>query len=264
MSDTITTAAIKKLYGLSAGQCNICRASLFKEQVHIGQMAHVIAKSPKGPRGDDRLANDNSYENLILLCANDHILVDRDPSTYTVEKLHQIKREHEAYIESVTSNTLFSDKNRQSDIEFLNAYFHYTPFARVRSLVETLPDSFHTDFLIFGDQFDNILRDFPAGYPLNDKLLHGHFQNFIDSYNNIDHIICGHLSISDNRHIQVFGGANHNLYCHFNYDELPLDKASIIEQELITHKISLLNAYDSFINYIRAYYPEVEIYSPIL
>ncbi|EFX1691209.1 HNH endonuclease, partial [Shigella sonnei] len=253
MSDAITTAAIKKLYGLSAGQCNICRTSLFKEQVHIGQMAHVIAKSPKGPRGDDLLANDNSYENLILLCANDHILVDRDPFTYTVEKLHQIKSEHEAYIQGATDNTLFSDKKRQSDVDFLNAYFHFTPFARVRSLVETLPNSFHINLLIFGDQFDSILRDFPASYPLNDKLLHGHFQSFIDSYKNIDFIISGHLSISDNRNIQVFGGANHNLLCHFNYDELPSDKALIIEQDLISHKISLLNAYEGLINYLRAY-----------
>ncbi|MGC0802086.1 HNH endonuclease [Pantoea agglomerans] len=263
MSETITTAAIKKLYGLSAGQCNICRASLFKEHVHIGQMAHVIAKSPKGPRGDDLLANDNSYENLILLCANDHIVVDRDPITYTVEKLHQIKKDHEEYINTVTSNTLFSDKIRKSDVDFLNAYFHYTPFARLRSLVDTLPNSFHTDLLIFGDQFDNILRDLPASYPLNDKSLDGHFRTFINWYKNIDHIICGHLPISDNRNIQVFGGANHNLFCHFNYDELPSDKALIIEKELSSHKISLLNAYDGFITYLRAYYPEVGIYSPI-
>jgi len=263
MSDSITIAAIKKLYALSAGHCNICGTSLFGQQVHIGQMAHVIAKSPKGPRGDDLLANDNSYENLILLCANDHIRVDQDPITYTVEKLHQIKKDFEAHINNVTDRSLFADKKRKSDVEFLNAYFRYTPFARLRSLVDTLPHSFHIDFLIFGDQFDNILKDFPANYPLNDDSLQNHFQSFINSYNNIDYIINGELPISDIRGIPVFGGANHNLNCHFNYDELPSDKVLEIEQELISHKSSLINAYDNFISYLREYYPEVDIYTPI-
>lgn len=49
----IKSLDIKKLYGRSAGRCNFCtRCFWFKEDVHIGQMAHVIAESPKGPQFD--------------------------------------------------------------------------------------------------------------------------------------------------------------------------------------------------------------------
>lgn len=264
MSDAITTAAIKKLYGLSAGQCNICGEPVFTEGVHIGQMAHVIAKSPKGPRGDESIANDNTYENLILLCANHHIIVDRDPATYTVEKLLQIKKDYESYIDSVTDKSLITDKKRRADVEFLNAYFKFTPFARVRSLVETLPYSHHLDLLIFEEQFENILKDLPAHYPLNNEMLQNHFQDFIEPCSVIYAILNGKISISDNRVIEVYGGANHNHYCYFNHDEMPLDKVSLIEQELRSHIISLLNAYNSLISYLRKFYPDVDIYKSIV
>lgn len=43
---------IGRLFGAAAGRCSICRAVLFEDEVKIGQMAHIIAKSKNGPRGD--------------------------------------------------------------------------------------------------------------------------------------------------------------------------------------------------------------------
>lgn len=55
-------------------------------------MAHIIAKSENGPRGNN-LPEDNTYDNLILLCPNHHKTVDKNPLEYPPEeKLKQIKK----------------------------------------------------------------------------------------------------------------------------------------------------------------------------
>lgn len=69
----------------------------------VGEMAHVIARSAKGPRGDGRGGND-SYSNLILLCPTDHRHVDKAPEgEFPPEFLHQWKNGHEKRIRSLGS-----------------------------------------------------------------------------------------------------------------------------------------------------------------
>jgi hypothetical protein len=66
-------------------------------------MAHVIAHSAKGPRGDGK-GGDNSYTNLILLCPTDHRHVDKAPDgEFPAELLHDWKATHEARIRSLGS-----------------------------------------------------------------------------------------------------------------------------------------------------------------
>lgn len=262
MSGYITNPVIKKLYALSAGKCNICKISLFEKDVHIGEMAHVIAKSPKGTRGDLSSINNNSYENLILLCANDHIRVDNDSVTFPVERLLEIKNDHESFIANVTDFSPFALKKRKNDIEFLNAYFYYTPFGRVRGLIDTLPSYYHIHLDIFDDMFDSILKDLPAHYPLNDNNLQEKFKSFIQAYKDVDCILHSSITTSNGYFIETFSGANHNHICHFNYSNLPYDKSQQIEVELIKRRNEMFSAYDSLLSYIRGYYPEVEIYSP--
>ncbi len=69
--------------------------------VILGEIAHIVAESPDGPRGDSPLspAERNKYENLILLCNVHHQQIDDQPQTYTIERLQQIKQDHEAWVE---------------------------------------------------------------------------------------------------------------------------------------------------------------------
>jgi len=66
----------------------------------VGDECHIVARSPAGPRGGllaaDRL---DEYDNLILLCAADHRVVDAQPGTYSVAVLQSRKRRHEAWVE---------------------------------------------------------------------------------------------------------------------------------------------------------------------
>jgi hypothetical protein len=63
----------------------------------LGEMAHIIGEKPGAARFDPSMIDDErrSYNNLILLCADCHTLIDDQPNTYTVEKLLKIKEEQE-------------------------------------------------------------------------------------------------------------------------------------------------------------------------
>jgi hypothetical protein len=97
---------IKRLWGLAAGICShpgcgtACIPLLSGDPTIIGQMAHVIARKPSGPRGQAGGGQDN-YDNLILLCPTCHSMVDKAPKgTFSEETLHGWKRNHEETIKA--------------------------------------------------------------------------------------------------------------------------------------------------------------------
>lgn len=67
----------------------------------LGQMCHIVAEAPSGPRGQHQLplAERNAYPNLILLCAEHHIIIDSDPASWPVERLLRVKKDHEKWVE---------------------------------------------------------------------------------------------------------------------------------------------------------------------
>ena len=99
---------LKLLWGRAAGRCAMadCRIELFvAEPGHdpvciIGEMGHVVASSDGGPRSNKttRLDARDKYDNLILLCRNCHRKIDVLHESYTPERLHQIKNDHEAWV----------------------------------------------------------------------------------------------------------------------------------------------------------------------
>lgn len=99
----ISPRTIKVLWGRSASRCAICRTELVLAGTScvIGQHAHIVASKSDGPRGqsDLPLAERDSYDNLILLCPNHHVEIDRDVEKWTVEDLRRQKRNHEEWAE---------------------------------------------------------------------------------------------------------------------------------------------------------------------
>jgi phage baseplate assembly protein W len=65
---------------------------------NIGVAAHICAASANGPRFIESMAPQqrSDISNAIWLCSNHAALIDRDEVTYTVERLHEMKRAHEA------------------------------------------------------------------------------------------------------------------------------------------------------------------------
>lgn len=95
----------KLLWGRAAGICSnpACRDDLTRlletgDGFHVGEMAHVIAHSEQGPRGQAGGGSD-AYANLILLCPTCHRTVDKAPEgTFPVEMLLRWKSDHEREI----------------------------------------------------------------------------------------------------------------------------------------------------------------------
>jgi len=98
----ITTRTRKSLWAKSGNRCAICRLELVQNDevegnLIIGQECHIISSKPDGPRGNQKLhcSDFDDFENLILLCANDHTRIDTFTDIYTVEKLIKLKKSHE-------------------------------------------------------------------------------------------------------------------------------------------------------------------------
>jgi 5-methylcytosine-specific restriction endonuclease McrA len=111
----ISDVDIKVLWGRAAGICSNpqCRKDLTvilakQGSYNIGEMAHIIARSVDGPRGQTQPGAD-TYDNLILLCPTCHTLVDKGPSQYPPDLLHRWKADHEKEIREAGSSLKFDD-----------------------------------------------------------------------------------------------------------------------------------------------------------
>jgi hypothetical protein len=103
---TINPSQQKLLWGKSASRCAICKEILHKpdkegKDYPIGEMAHIEGEKPDSARYNANMTDEerNNYQNRILLCPTHHTIIDKDENEYTVEKLRQVKKEHEKWIQ---------------------------------------------------------------------------------------------------------------------------------------------------------------------
>ena len=77
------------LWGMAAGRCEICNKLLYIDSkygdtANFAENAHIHAVGKKGPRHLDEMSKEemNGIENLMLLCAEHHHLIDTKPENY--------------------------------------------------------------------------------------------------------------------------------------------------------------------------------------
>lgn len=125
-----STATRYRLFADSAGRCQNpeCLQSLFVHleiagTVHFGEIAHVIAASGAGPRGDitQTPAALGSWDNLVLLCANCHTMIDRAESDFPVAVLQEWKASHLDKVDAALGLRAFRNRQeaRQSILPYL-------------------------------------------------------------------------------------------------------------------------------------------------
>lgn len=115
----ISEKDVKKLWGLAAGRCSRpgCEVECIRflasdDPTVIGEMAHVIAKKPDGPRGR-AAGGEDTYDNLVLLCPTHHTEVDKAPDgVFTVEMLHGWKVAHEERVKNSFLSPKYADRQR--------------------------------------------------------------------------------------------------------------------------------------------------------
>jgi hypothetical protein len=66
----------------------------------LGEIAHIIARSIDGPRGDSELLEEDrdDYKNLILLCPTHHKMIDDNPVEWNSDKVRAMKTSHEDWV----------------------------------------------------------------------------------------------------------------------------------------------------------------------
>lgn len=107
---------LKLLFGNAANRCAFpnCRAKLALEdsstapKQQLGEIAHIVAHEPDGPRGDKNFPKNklDCYDNWILLCPKCHTIIDKQPQKYSTEVLHKIKNDHEHWVANKLSEEM--------------------------------------------------------------------------------------------------------------------------------------------------------------
>ena len=93
-------STIKRLFALSGNNCAYpgCEIPIIEGSGTItGEICHIRAKNPGGPRYDAEQPDSEAHEfdNLILLCRHHHRVIDSEPDIYSVDALSEMKAAHE-------------------------------------------------------------------------------------------------------------------------------------------------------------------------
>ena len=121
-----TISTIRALFAKSRNQCAFpgCRHVLVNDMnVFVAQICHIEAAASGGPRYNSCMTVDacRSFENLILLCYQHHVEVDRDPNFYGVVELQSMKRNHE--VESAASPFLLQDDTLREIVDDIGIFW---------------------------------------------------------------------------------------------------------------------------------------------
>lgn len=108
----------RRLFAASSGYCQnpSCSKELFVDaegqSIHIAEMAHIVAANDGGPRANPILSKEalGAFENLILLCANCHTIVDKAPAAYPDAMILRWKREHANKLRALFGVVRFEDR----------------------------------------------------------------------------------------------------------------------------------------------------------
>jgi hypothetical protein len=100
---TPTPDTIRRLYLLSGNQCAFpgCNHPIIVEDgTYVGELCHICAAEKGGERFDPTQTNEDrrQFDNLLLLC-HDHHVVTNDVVAYTIERMRQMKADHERRFE---------------------------------------------------------------------------------------------------------------------------------------------------------------------
>ncbi|WP_323011063.1 HNH endonuclease signature motif containing protein [Paracoccus sp. (in: a-proteobacteria)] len=119
-----TAKTIKRLFAVSGNICAFPGCALpivDKAGTVTGEICHITARRPGGPRYDHSLSNRdrNGFGNLILLCGHHHTVIDSEYQVYTADVLQDMKSIHEKIAgrpeqasDIVFAKMLLNDMNR--------------------------------------------------------------------------------------------------------------------------------------------------------
>lgn len=102
----VNSTTQKLIWGIFAARCSICRCKVVWESTTgsrslTGEIAHIVGAKRSAARGRAAFSSDrDGPDNLMLLCREHHKIVDDNEAEYTVVRLHEIREEHLAWLET--------------------------------------------------------------------------------------------------------------------------------------------------------------------
>lgn len=131
-----------KLWGVSGGRCEMCNKLLYEDSTfgvegNFSEIAHIHAVSENGPRNKRGMTTEekNNIENLMLLCAEHHHMIDTKPEEFRDGLLKQRKRSHEDRIRRVTD---ISEEESCRIVSYFSNIDKYEDFSSDRLFKEAL------------------------------------------------------------------------------------------------------------------------------
>lgn len=133
---SIAIRDLKALLQKSGNRCAFpgCGAPLLLDQsewegpVVLSEIAHIVGEKIDGPRGKSFLSSEerDRESNLLLLCEKHHHIVDSKPQYYTVERLRQMKEDHETLMQQATGDAV---AKREAGYQNKSNYVHETVYS---------------------------------------------------------------------------------------------------------------------------------------
>lgn len=229
---SIDINTLRYLYGKSGNKCAFpdCNEPIFEDDGTLtGECCHIEAFSAGGARYNPNttIEQRNSKENLIMLCARHHKIIDSHPQEYPTERLREIKTTHEQQ---------FSRETRELNDKMLYALRHSTKefWSEIQRIDE---EAFANEFKIKANPSCNI-----------EDLLN----EIEETFSNIENSIIS-LKESDGQLLDDF----HQLCAIANVNSSQFDDALLhgvfIGRNWIYHEL----AFPNNINYLKMYYLEL-------
>ena len=114
---------LRELYIKSGNECAYpgCHNVLVDENGNfVGEVCHIEAAMPGGERFNPNMTNEDrrSFGNLMLMCHQHHVVTD-DVEKYTVEKLKEMKRNHEAKYSGIIGQMMNSITDYGMSLEYV-------------------------------------------------------------------------------------------------------------------------------------------------
>lgn len=116
----LTKQQVKLLLPLTRNKCAMhaigpsCNQyQLVRGETFYGEFAHICAAEKGGERWVDAMSDDdsngeennrNGIQNIIVLCPNHHTIIDKKNNGYSIERLREIKAQHERQDTPVMDN----------------------------------------------------------------------------------------------------------------------------------------------------------------
>jgi hypothetical protein len=248
---------IERLLIASNDVCNVCKG----EKGHSFIIHHIDPYER---------TQDNSYENLILLCPSDHDIAHRDGALtlgLSKDQLIAMKSDWEKQVktlnvdratQTINLDTMFKGLVSNSEDERTLRYLmHFTPFTLLASHIHNLPSSFDIDFFDVATYMETLMVDRPHGYPFRDPSLQKNYGEYLATYYDLYRSVIGetngfaHFLPADDVGGRFISRRNRK---NFTYPE-----NENIDQAVTRAKHEFDASYRKLISFLRTNYEDIDL-----